>query len=54
MRLSIIPVIESKYLAMELSIATTPTDVSVKGTVNKALICEVQMELRKKVQDFHA
>ena len=52
MRLSILPVIESKHLAMELSIATTPTDVAVKGTVNKALICEVQMELRKKCKIF--
>ena len=36
MRLSVLPMIECKHLAAELSIATTHTDVAVKGTVNKA------------------
>ena len=34
MRLSVLPMIESKHLAAELSIATTHTDAAVKGTVN--------------------
>ena len=36
MRLSVLPTIESKHLALELSIGTTHTDVAVKGTLGKA------------------
>ena len=34
--LSVLPMIDSQHLAVELSIATIHTDVAVKGTVNKA------------------